>query len=716
MRLTLRTLLAYRDRVLSPGDREDLHSRVQKSEPASNLLRRIDSVASQKNLGAPQPIGTGLGSDPNSVSEYLDDVMPAAQVPEMEVVCLNSDVQLGELAQCHTILSSAVLQQIDVPQPLYDRVLKFGSVGRQASTPAKNPDGQSQPIMRVDKAHIDVRTQSESVSRSESVEVTVPMVASAGTSIAPQGLDLENSSLSHEVPEYLVGTRRGAWGIPLAIGGLLALLCILLWQTLGPWDRVASLFEKDSIVSTPAADSGEAVSQVSDRDDAESLSDATASTTVDKAASENEQSDDAAADAVDSDAADTIPTDAANSIPPTPTNSVDSDATSPNPLATWNPSNEQESTSTVLMRDTNGLVTQLAPGNVIGVGSTLVIPSGINTAISLPSGLKATNMGDSIVSLRDSAQSTTALEVIMCRWVLSNEGSDQPQRLQLRHAGKTTSIELAAGTRISLEASPRRSKHGSATEQETFKPVRTIIALSGSVVVRDPSSRDPIALNSGEGIALVSSDKARKFELQRVPNWLRPGSQRAVDTLGAADLSRELALRVSSGQTVNQALKQACETSRPETAAAAVRCSMLLGEFSALVPALSNPRLSAHWFSLLRLADQMIASDAASALASLQLTQGDAKGNDMLSLIAGPARDSINESAISQLIAGLEAKTLATRVLSIHRLRELTGVTLGYLPHRPSRESLAQWRRDLASERLKITPAPELLPERTPLL
>lgn len=60
MRLTLRTLLAYRDNVLNPADREDLHQRIQQSEFASNLLRRIE-IVTRRTRSAPSPLGEGLG-------------------------------------------------------------------------------------------------------------------------------------------------------------------------------------------------------------------------------------------------------------------------------------------------------------------------------------------------------------------------------------------------------------------------------------------------------------------------------------------------------------------------------------------------------------------------------------------------------------------------------------------------------------------------------
>ena len=69
MRLTLRTLLAYRDGVLGPADREDLHRRIQSSPDVGNLLRRIGAVTQLNEILAPPVLGNGLGGDPNSIAE-----------------------------------------------------------------------------------------------------------------------------------------------------------------------------------------------------------------------------------------------------------------------------------------------------------------------------------------------------------------------------------------------------------------------------------------------------------------------------------------------------------------------------------------------------------------------------------------------------------------------------------------------------------------------
>lgn len=112
MRLTLRTLLAWRDHTLSPADRADMDAKVTASEAAHVLLARIDRVGADDTLPAPHG---HAAADPNAVAEYLDNVLPTAALDGFERACLQSDDLLAEVAASHRLLAEVNLDPRVLP-------------------------------------------------------------------------------------------------------------------------------------------------------------------------------------------------------------------------------------------------------------------------------------------------------------------------------------------------------------------------------------------------------------------------------------------------------------------------------------------------------------------------------------------------------------------------------------------------------------------------
>jgi hypothetical protein len=130
LRLTLRTLLAYLDDTLEPGEIKRIGQKVAESDAAQELIARIKQVTRRRRLTTPPATGPGA-FDPNTVAEYLDNELSPEQMAELEKVCLDSDVHLAEVAASHQILTLVLGEPALVPPTARERM--YGLVhGREA--------------------------------------------------------------------------------------------------------------------------------------------------------------------------------------------------------------------------------------------------------------------------------------------------------------------------------------------------------------------------------------------------------------------------------------------------------------------------------------------------------------------------------------------------------------------------------------------------------
>ncbi len=144
MRLTLRTLLAYLDDTLEPQVAREMGQKLADNAAALELVDRLKRVTRKRGLGVPSSVGTkGDTADPNQVAQYLSDTMTAEQVAAFEKACLDSDVNLAEVAACHQILTLVLSEQVRVPPTARRRM--YGLVGAPASLPNRKP-GKTVPV------------------------------------------------------------------------------------------------------------------------------------------------------------------------------------------------------------------------------------------------------------------------------------------------------------------------------------------------------------------------------------------------------------------------------------------------------------------------------------------------------------------------------------------------------------------------------------------
>lgn len=207
MRLTLRTLLAYMDEILEPADREELAKKVESSDFANDLILRTKDTMRRLRLSAPQVVGTGIGLDPNTVAEYLDNVLPPDSVADFERICLESDVHLAEVASAHHVLTMVLGEPAEVDPAARQRMYAI---------PTELEDRKHH---RIEAAHIPQAVIPEQAAVAGPPAYVPPVAASISPASRARAAD--------EVPDYL---RASSW---TTHGGLLAMCAAVLLVAVG---------------------------------------------------------------------------------------------------------------------------------------------------------------------------------------------------------------------------------------------------------------------------------------------------------------------------------------------------------------------------------------------------------------------------------------------------------------------------------------------------
>jgi hypothetical protein len=123
-------LLAYLDDTLEPSEIKRIGQKVAESETARELIARIKSVTRRRRLTTPPLTGSADKFEPNTVAEYLDNVLPADKVEDIEKICLESDVHLAEIGACHQILTLVLGEPALVPPWAKRRMYALAAEGR----------------------------------------------------------------------------------------------------------------------------------------------------------------------------------------------------------------------------------------------------------------------------------------------------------------------------------------------------------------------------------------------------------------------------------------------------------------------------------------------------------------------------------------------------------------------------------------------------------
>lgn len=260
MRLTVRTLLAYLDHVLPEEANEALSAKLRDSPYATQLAEKIKASIQRSDLGSPAVGAVHPIENANTIAEYLDSVLQAEQIPEVERVLLESDVHMSEAAACHQILTLVLSRPALVPHGLRDRIYQMSqgaatAAGDAASGGAHDPSLAAPSVASLDLPATGAPAQdSGSHAIDTAPTVAAPFrsaVAATGGQPKPNGHAAGLSPRKPDVPEYLRAGRPARILPWLMTLGLCAVLLFIIAKAFQPVSRLASDSPKVHSVDDP---------------------------------------------------------------------------------------------------------------------------------------------------------------------------------------------------------------------------------------------------------------------------------------------------------------------------------------------------------------------------------------------------------------------------------------------------------------------------------
>jgi hypothetical protein len=658
MRLTLRTMLAYLDDVLDPADAEVLGKKIDESEFAATLVKRIGTVGKKVRMDAPKVDGKGVGNDANTVAEYLDSTLPQDRVGDFERICLESDRHLSEVAACHQILTLVLGKPADVPQDLRDKIYALGHPDEVAARAAKAAKGPPIPTTSNGK----------------------PAAA------APA-----------EVPDYLrAGKHSSIWPFLGAVAAAFLIGAVIL-RAMGPFDS-----------SHPVARWLGAGTPIADADPTNTTTDVPPKPPVPPVTTDPETPESTPSDAVapvepPPMPVEPTPSDTVEPPPPpeTPVKPVPADtelppAPMPAPPEPMPPvvvkpvapgaamdvgrylSDEQVLAT---LNPDDGLWYLKPSRGVLSAGERLIVLPTFRPQVALPSGVQLTFAGDSSFQMEQPGESgASRMSVSDGRFLIVTVGAAGAQ-IDLNLTGVEGLATLVdADSELAVKV-VRWLPPGSDPENVAGIPVIELFATNGRVTWQQ-QGQAPIDIPPGHVYLYFGADPPELQGPFYPPTWIDSGNMTLIDK-DTSQVLQEL-LVAEPEKPLNLSLQELLTDRRVNVRALAARCLASLEIFDPILKDLNDARLASYWAGEVAVLQQAIQHGPETA-AKLRVAIERSREKDaaiLYRLIWGFSQEDLEKGGSLQLVKHLKHEEMDVRVLTFLNLIAITGAQEFYRPER----------------------------------
>ena len=702
MRLTLRTLLAYLDDRLSPGNARELGQKLANSPFATELAERIGTVVRRRRLAKESADQKTI--DANLIAEYLDDQLTPELIALIEKEILASDQSLAEVAATHQILG-LLSDPVEIDPALKERLYKLD--------PALGDE---------------VDSDSAAVPSDDQTQTWQPLQKQAET--------------QRRSPMILLAVMVLGWFVLLATD-----------PKRDPIPGVASNAKSNEAQEGNNTDSDQAVAKpdvLPDQDDSTAAQNpdttqALASTTTPAIEQPvTEQNSDIIAKppqtAVEPDTvASTTPDVAPNVMPPkTATNSASEDippATEPDTPAPATPAVSRfvelmDTSRSVMLQDE---ASQWIWAESLGIDPTknwadalsaqhAVIGSPFSARlVAKDAGWAAEVVGPAIFRVDESER--LRIRMVEGRLLIRKYGNvDEPTPFSLIAGGKTVDIEIPENQSVVgvavVAATPDILGDSDSDTTANLLPLDNaklirVSAPDQSISIRADGSDDPLVIaeatswnwDSGKDITSAANGV-------EIAEWVFDA--KAAKSQLQTELIAETAASLRKTGSITSALRELTEHKNPQIASSAVDQLSLLRSVDELVELMLKGKdevVRHHAIAGLTMISNQTSAGSGAIRSSLETRLPEADLSNAMKLIRGVSKVGAEDRRTSAWLVGmLESSRVAFRDLAIFNLEELTGERNGFFASdESSRRSAAvrRWNRFLDRNDGRLIAPPE---------